>query len=64
MEATTSCQVTKIPLITWKVFRKQCIEAEVSCNKRLLQLIEADVATEQGRTHRDEQSSKKEQHNG
>jgi len=40
----TSCQVTGIPLDLWKKFRQQAIDLELSCNKRILQLIEDAVA--------------------
>ena len=40
----TSCQVTGIPLALWKKFHQQAIDLELSCNKRILQLIEDAVA--------------------
>ena len=43
----TSCQVTGIPLDLWKKFRQQAIDLEVSCNKRILQLIEDAVARQE-----------------
>jgi hypothetical protein len=42
----TSCQVTGIPLDLWKKFRQQAIDLELSCNRRILQLIEKAVLAE------------------
>lgn len=61
---TTSCQVIGISLSIWKQFRQKCISDEISCNKRLLQLIEESVASEkpagesqEGRTNEKEQDN-------
>jgi hypothetical protein len=39
-----SCQVSSIPVATWKKFRKICIEEGVSINQKMKMLIEAEVA--------------------
>ncbi len=43
-----SCQVTAIPIATWKTFRKLCIEEGVSVNHKVKMLIEAEVARQAG----------------
>ncbi len=44
----TSCQVNSIPIATWKLFRKLCIEEGVSANRKMLRLIEAEVSRHEG----------------
>jgi hypothetical protein len=43
-----SCQVTSIPIATWKKFRKLCIEESMSVNQKVTMLIEAEVARQAG----------------
>jgi hypothetical protein len=44
MEAKmSSCQITGIPNETWRAFRRMCLEEGISANRKLLQLIEAEV---------------------
>lgn len=38
-----SCQITGIPYETWRAFRHMCLEEGISANRKLLQLIEAEV---------------------
>ena len=44
----TSCQVTSIPSEIWKLFRKICIEEEISANRKMLRLIEVEVGRHEG----------------
>lgn len=39
----SSVQVTGIPNDVWLVFRRQCLDEGVSANRKLRQLIEAQV---------------------
>ena len=43
-----SCQIIGIPKEIWKLLRQECIEQEISVNKKLLQLITEEVARQQG----------------
>jgi len=43
-----SCQIIGIPKEIWKLLRQECIEQEISVNKKLLQLITEEVARNAG----------------
>ncbi len=38
-----SCQITGIPSDVWLAFRRMCLEEGISANRKLLQIIEAEV---------------------
>jgi hypothetical protein len=42
--AVSSYQITGIPQDVWKAFRRMCLEQNVSANRKLQELIEAEVA--------------------
>jgi hypothetical protein len=39
-----SFQITGIPQDVWKAFRRMCLEENVSANRKLQELIQAEVA--------------------
>jgi hypothetical protein len=51
MEAKmSSCQITNIPKDVWRAFRFLCLKEGISANRKLLQLIEAEVLAAGGGT--------------
>ena len=44
----SSCQITGIPQEVWRAFRRMCLEEGISANRKLLQIIEAQVKLAEG----------------
>jgi hypothetical protein len=42
--AVSSYQITGIPQDVWKAFRRMCLEESISANRKLRELIQAEVA--------------------
>jgi len=38
-----SCQITGIPDQTWRAFRRLCLDENISANRKIRELIEAEV---------------------
>jgi hypothetical protein len=46
--AMSSYQITGISNETWRAFRRICLEEGISANRKLRELVEAEVAMEEG----------------
>jgi hypothetical protein len=46
--AMSSYQITGISNETWRAFRRMCLEEGISANRKLLQIIEAEVKLAEG----------------
>ena len=47
-----SCQITGIPQEVWLAFRRMCLEQNISANRKIRELIEAQVALADGEERR------------
>jgi len=52
-----SCQITGIPDQTWRAFRRLCLDENISANRKIRELIEAEVLAGGGGTEINDNST-------